>query len=385
MAKIIKRTWTRQGPTGRRVRHVGFGYTLMLPDGTRERRVSSDWATEDDAIRALAARQTAIAAGRVAPRADRTLAELAGEYVAYKTDRGKRTVLDDARVLATRLLPALGSDLPARQLTAAAIAQYERRRMAEVSAYTVALELAVLRHMLRLARRWGYLDEVPEIEMPKKPEGRQRYLDEAEIARLLDACRPASTEHPKGSRNPHLATIVTIAINTGMRKGEILGLTWERTDLASARLTLYDTKNSRPRGVPVNRAVYEALIALEPDGARRSGLLFRRSGDRAWGKIRTAFEKAVEGAELKDFRFHDLRHTVASHMVMRGATLKEVQEILGHRTFAMTLPYAHLSPAHLRGAVDRLDGLTPAVGKGATMTQGMAQKGKIEAECRVSA
>jgi integrase len=79
--------------------------------------------------------------------------------------------------------------------------------MAEVSAYTVALELAVLRHMLRLGRRWGYLDEVPEIEMPKKPEGRQRYLDEGEITRLLDACR--------ASRNPHLATIVTIAIDTG--------------------------------------------------------------------------------------------------------------------------------------------------------------------------
>ena len=105
---------------------------------------------------------------------------------------------DGARILATRLLPAFGPDLPVRQLTAPAIAQYERPRMAEVSAYTVALELAVLRHMLRLGRRWGYLDEVPEIEMPKKPEGRQRYLDEGEITRLLDACRaswPAPRDH----------------------------------------------------------------------------------------------------------------------------------------------------------------------------------------------
>jgi integrase len=325
MAKIIRRTWASPGPTGRTVRHVAYGYTLMLPGGKRERKFSSDWQTEGDALRALVARQEAVAAGRIEARPERTLAELASEYLAYKTDRGKRSTPEDARILATRLLPAFGPDLPARQLTAPAIAQYERRRMAEVSAYTVALELAVLRHALRLGRRWGYLDDVPEIEMPRRPEGRQRYLDEAEIARLLDACRT--------SQNPHLATIVTIAINTGMRKSEVLGLTWERVDLASARITLYETKNGRPRGVPVNRAVYDALIALEPDGAKRAGLLFRRSGGRAWGKIRTAYEKAVERADLKDIRFHDLRHTAASHMVMRGATLKEVQEILGHRTF----------------------------------------------------
>jgi integrase len=128
--------------------------------------------------------------------------------------------------------------------------------------------------------------------------------------------------------------------------------------------------------VPINRAVYDALIALESDGAKRTGLLFRRSGDRAWGKIRTAYEKAVERGELKNVRFHDLRHTAASHLVMRGATLKEVQEILGHRTFSMTLRYAHLSPAHLRGAVDRLDGLTAT--KSVTMAQEMAQSARIE-------
>jgi integrase len=353
MAVIQRHEWTRTEPDERgrprRMTSVAYGYDVRV-NGKRERKWDGAWTTPALARAALAEREREIAAGRVARRPERTLTELAGEYVAYKTDRGKKSTPDDARVLATRLLPAFGPDLPVRKLTAPAIAQFERRRMAEVSAYTVALELAVLRHMLRLARRWGYLDEVPEIEMPTKPEGRQRYLDEAEITRLLGACR--------GSRNPHLATIVTIAINSGMRKSEILGLTWSRVDLATSRITLYDTKNGRPRGVPVNRAVYDALIALEPDGAKRTGLLFRRADDRAWGKIRTAFESAVERAELKNFRFHDLRHTAASHMVMRGATLKEVQEILGHRTFAMTLRYAHLSPAHLRGAVDRLDGLT---------------------------
>jgi len=73
---------------------------------------------------------------------------------------------------------------------------------------------------------------------PRGPEGRQRYLDEAEVARLLDACGV--------SRNPYLTAIVTIAVNTGMRKSEVRGLTWERVDLASARITLYETKSGRP-------------------------------------------------------------------------------------------------------------------------------------------
>ena len=226
----------------------------------------------------------------------------------------------------------------------------------KVSAYTVKNELTVLKHMLRLARRWGYLDRVPQIDMPKQPEGRLRYLSEAEIARLLDACAQ--------SRNPFLTCIVILAINTGMRKAEILHLQWEHIDLGAdygfnARITLYQTKSGKPRGLPLNQAAIQALMTLEPDAAKRTGFVFKKRNGEFWGQIRTAFETAVKKAALPDFRFHDLRHTAASHMLMRGRSLKEVQEILGHSDFKMTLRYAHLSPAHLRTAVEALDGLTP--------------------------
>jgi integrase len=170
---------------------------------------------------------------------------------------------EDERIFATRLLPAFGPDTPVRQISEAAIAQYERQRLADVSGATIKLQLSILRHALRLARKWGYLDQDPEIEMPKKSDGQPRYLDEAEIVRLLAACR--------ASRNPNLVAIVTVAINTGMRKAEILGLTWEHVDLASARITLYDTKNGRPRGVPINRAVYDALIRITPTDCKFRG------------------------------------------------------------------------------------------------------------------
>ena len=349
MAKIIRRVWRSEGPTGRRVRHVAYGYTLMV-NGRRERKVASEWLTESDALDALARRRKEIAAGMIERPADRTLGELVEEYVRYKTDQGKRTVEDDQRILENRLLPVFRADLLVRKLAAPMIAQYEKRRAGEVSAYTVSNELSVLRHMLRLAKRWGYLDQAPEIEMPRKPEGRLRYLEQDEIVRFVRAC--------ESSKNPYLKTIVTIAIHTGMRKAEILGLEWERIDLSSARITLYRTKSGKPRGIPINRAVYEVLIALEPDPARQ-GLLFKKRDQRAWGQIRTAFEKALEKAGIKGFRFHDLRHTFASHAIMRGATLREVQEVLGHSDLKMTQRYAHLSPAHLRTAVERLEGLTP--------------------------
>jgi uncharacterized protein (TIGR02391 family) len=275
MAKIIRRTWTTQGPTGNRVRHVAYGYTLMV-NGTQERKSSSAWLTEAEALEALAARQKEIGAGLTERPAERTLAELAKEYLAYKGDQGKRSLADDKRIVETRLLPAFGATLPVRRLRASAIAQYEKARLGatvtrgtrKMSAYTVANELSVLRHMLRLARRWGYLDGVPDIVLPKRPRGRLRYLDADEIGKLLEACR--------ASRNRVLFAVVVLALNTGMRKGEILGLEWERVDLSSARLRLDRTKSGEPRGVPINRAVYEALIALEPDTERRRGRLFPR-------------------------------------------------------------------------------------------------------------
>ncbi len=371
MAKIIRRIWTSQGPTGKRVRHVAYGYTLMV-NGKQERKVSSAWQTEEAALAELAERQKDIAAGRT-DRPDRTLAELAEEYLRYKADHGKRSLKDDERIIRRRLLPAFGAALPVRTLSAVTIAQYEKNRMGatatgrdrKVSAYTVCNELAVLRHMLRLARRWGYLEQAPEIVLPETPDGRLCYLEAPEIGRLLDACRE--------SRNSYLAAVVLLAVHTGMRKGEILGLEWERVDLSSARITLYQTKSGKPRGVPINRDVYEALIALEPDAERRRGRLFPAGNDRRGSQIRTAFEAALTRAGIASFRFHDLRHTAASHLVMRGATLQEVKEILGHSDLRMTLRYAHLSPAHLRGAVERLEGLTSAAGS----AHESAQSGKM--------
>jgi len=118
------------------------------------------------------------------------------------------------------------------------------------------------------------------------------------------------------------------------------------------------TKSGKPRGIPMNGDVYQILVALEPETDKRVGFLFHRKDRARWGAIRTAFRKALDRAEIKGFRFHDLRHTCGSWLAMNGATLIEIKEILGHADIKTTLRSAHLSPRHLRGAVARLEGLT---------------------------
>lgn len=370
MAKIIQRVWTSDGPMGKRVRHVAFGYTLTV-NGKRERKFSSAWLSKDDALKALSDRQQEIRAGQTDRSIEATFGQAVERYLKFKADHGKRSLREDKRILDKHLVPAFGAGLLLRQLTAAKIAAYEEQRITQVSPWTVRNELTVLRHLLRLAhRKWSYLDKVPEIELPPAPRGRTRFLSEEEITRLFQVCTQ--------SKNKHLPAILTLAIHTGMRKGEILGLRWERIELDkdlgfNAHVRLYDTKNGEARGVPLNQAAMLALTALEPDPAKRQGSVFKRKNGEDWGQIRTAFENAVTLAGLADFRFHDLRHTAASHMVMRGRPLKEVQEVLGHKSFSMTLRYAHLSPKHLRSAVESLNGLTPDPSSLDQMAHKMAQ------------
>jgi integrase len=199
--------------------------------------------------------------------------------------------------------------------------------------------LALLRHLLRLAHEeWEAIDNVPRIRLEKEPQGRLRWLTQEEITRLLDGAAK--------SKNKELRAAVVVALNTGLRLGELLGLTWERVDLSRGVIRLELTKSGRRREVPMNDASYRALVGLGPKG---SGRVFKTR------YIKTAYNNAVAAAQLDDVTFHTLRHTFASWAVMRGVTLKE---LLGHSSLAMTMRYAHLAPEHLRTAVSRLEGLT---------------------------
>jgi integrase len=209
-----------------------------------------------------------------------------------------------------------------------------------LTAAAVNRPLAVLRHLLRLAHEeWEIISSVPRIKLEREPQGRIRWLEADEEVRLLAACAK--------SQNKRLAAIVTVAMETGLRRGELLGLTWDRVDMTRGVLRLEVTKSGRRREVPMRQVVYNALAALP--GAHEG---------RVWrvGSIRTAFENAVTEAKLDSpFHFHDLRHHFATGYVMRGGALPALQQILGHATLAMTMRYSHLSPKHLREEMTRTE------------------------------
>jgi integrase len=215
-----------------------------------------------------------------------------------------------------------------------------------VSAATRNRYLSALSHALTLAwRDWNWLPENParRLRRSKEGSGRVRFLDDGERSALLDACAV--------SENPRLTPLVVLALCTGARQGELLRLRWSDVDLTRRALRLLETKNGEPHAVPLTQPAIEALRKIP----RRLGsdLLFATLD----GQVtfpRKAWEKALRDSGVENFRFHDLRHSCASYLAMAGATIREIQEILGHKSIQMTMRYSHLSEQHLGAVADRM-------------------------------
>jgi len=227
-------------------------------------------------------------------------------------------------------------------ITPVILEEYKSLRLKSVKPATVNKELATLKCMFNKAIEWGkfYENPVKKVKLLRENNQRLRYLEKDEIKKLLDAC------------TDHLKPIVILALNTGMRKGEILKLKWHDVHLERGLIYLTDTKNSESREVPINDVVRQTLIRVHkhPD----SPYIFCNKDGVPYKEIKNSFCKAVKRCGIMHARFHDLRHTFASHLVMLGVDLKTVQELLGHKSIEMTLRYSHLSPDHKNKAVDVL-------------------------------
>lgn len=207
---------------------------------------------------------------------------------------------------------------------------------------------ALSKAMSDAVREWHWLTDNPVRRVTKEtePQGRVRYLSIDERDRLLKACRASPLQE--------LELIVLLALTTGMRKGELLGLRWPDVDLKRGQAVLHKTKNSERRAVVLVDPVVELLRARAKVRRLDTDLVFpQASGDRPL-EPRDWFAKALAAAKIKDFRFHDLRHTAASYLAMSGATSAEIAAVLGHKTLAMVKRYSHLSDAHVGGVVERM-------------------------------
>ena len=233
-------------------------------------------------------------------------------------------------------------------LTVEVLDQYRGHRRGEgVGAATINREMATLKHALSKAVEWRLLrktarEELTAIKKYQEPDGRLWYLSgEADAERLLHACGDA------------LRPIVVTALHTGMRKGELLGLTWDLVDMTHGFIRLKQTKNGKARALPFNETLWSLFSGLRT--RHDVPWVFHDAAGNRWKDIRHPFEEACEGAGLTDFHFHDLRHTFVSWLMMRGVPLATVSNLLGHTSPTMTLRYAHLSPKHLTSAVRVLD------------------------------
>lgn len=271
--------------------------------------------------------------------------------VAYLTQHTTRTPMSKRKSAARPLYRAFGGRDMA-SINDVDVRQYVLDRMQTVKAATVNKEVGLFAAACAWCREHlGW--QIPNPAAGKKrrePEGRVRWITEDEAGRLVEAARLRT-------KAPWLAPYVQLSLYTGMRMGEVVGLTWARVDLHRRVVLLEETKAGKRRSVPLHERAVEALeerLAYRHRHCPHSPWVFCNAQGRQVKDMKKSFAQARKDAGLEDFRRHDQRHTLASWMVMSGVELVRVRDMLGHSTIRMTERYSHLHPEALHEAVAML-------------------------------
>lgn len=324
------------GPNGQRIRR-----SSKTVDYDKAKQLAAKWAND------------AWNQSHIGIKPPYSFAELMTTYLTHKAD--KRSIETDRyRTRTLRRHIADSSDM--RQFGPRDVRDYIALRRGDgASNGTINRELALLSSAI------GYVNADLDMDLPNpvkgrllsEPEGRTRWIRRDEAERLIDAARCAA-------KVPFLSDFITVALYTGCRKGELLGLTWDRvnTDAGLIHLGAEHTKSGKRRTVPLSARAKEAIVSRRNFMERHcpeATLVFVDWNGRTIGNFRVAFAQACERAGIEDFKIHDMRHTCASWLVTSGAPLAEIRDLLGHSTIMMSERYAHLAPENLRATVARLD------------------------------
>lgn len=264
-----------------------------------------------------------------------TLAEMVEKYLSkYQKGRDHHTV--------KRLLPAFGH-LTLAEITTEHVSDYRDERLKTVKPATVYQELALMRRMFNVARKeWKWTRDNPVADLSfsvGNKNARDRWLTMEEERTLLD----------KATNPVWLRSLLVVALHTGMRKGEILSLRWKEVDFTRKIITVLKSKNGEKRSIPMSNTLSETLKGIKVRDI--SGRVFPISNR----SLREAFAVALNKAGITNFRIHDMRHTFATRLVQNGVDLYKVKELLGHKTTAMSMRYAHHYPESLRSSIEVLD------------------------------
>lgn len=235
----------------------------------------------------------------------------------------------------------------ASSLTGKLLSSWRDNRLKEVSGSTVNRELNLLSHAINIARKeWGI--HVPNpielIQRPRENKARQRRLSPSEELRLIEALDESSRDcvgkFKTGTRNTWIKPVMLFALETAMRRGEILSLKWCNINLANRTATLPDTKNGERRVVPLSSKAIQILNSIPRSIDGRAFPISEEA-------LKHGFTRLCQRAGIEDLHFHDLRHEATSRLFEKELSLMEVASITGHRTLQMLQRITHLRPENL--------------------------------------
>lgn len=322
------------------------GYWMHWADAQGRRRWRKlNVGTLQQARKVRAAELVRVEQSRVlgfAPPGEDSFADVAARFLTHQKARLTSKAYERERGIVNEHLTKFFAG-PVAGIRRIDVQRYITKRAVEVSAHSVQKELNVLKHLLRLAVEWETIPFSPALTVKglRVPAGRVRYLQPSELRLVLQTA-------PLWIR-----PIVALAACTGMRRSEILGLRWLDVDLANRRILLPQTKNGEGRIVYLNNSALAALESVLPQSDGNAvARVFRGISPE---QVSVAFARVCKTLKIADFRFHDLRHTAASWLRMKGADIHTVAQLLGHKDLRMAARYQHLSPSFLSDAVARLD------------------------------
>lgn len=354
VATIVK---TESGTWKALIRKTGWPSTAKT---FRTKRDAEDWSrrTEDEMVRGAYIQRAGADRLTVEDALVRYLAEITPTKrpSSQTTDRQRSVIL--IRHLGKYSLAAVTAEVAAKFRDARLAGEDRKDKKGNPvprSNDTVRLDLALLGHLFTVAiKEWGVglvANPVMNIRRPAPTPGRNRRLTPDEESRLLSAVA--------GHANPRLSWIVQIALETGMRSSEIVGLRRPQVDLDRRIVRLLETKNTTPRTVPLTRKAAEIFRqALEHPTRRETDLVFPgepgKDGKRRPYEFNAVWLKIKRGQGLADVRFHDLRHEAVSRFVESGLSDQEVSAISGHKSMQMLKRYTHLRAEDLVGRLDSI-------------------------------
>ncbi len=305
-------------------------------EGKRHREVGGQ--TKRDAEAVLASVKEEIKQGKYVQKHGQKLFEnFAEDYISYSKANKKSWERD---VYIMRILVPFFKGKALKDISPRMVESYKSLRKKSVAESTITRELACLKHMFTIAIQWGETasNPVKKVRLYQSHLQPMRILSFNEEVELMNAS------------NDNLKPIILTALETGMRKSEILNLKWKQANLQEKNITVEDTKNKEFRIIPISSILLKAFEGLKSNGE----YVFAKDDGSKILSFRTAFKKAIKRAGIPHLRFHDLRHTFGSRAVMGGVDIVTVKELMGHKSIEMTMRYSHPTPDHKRAAVELL-------------------------------